>query len=311
MITDFIQLGDPVEYRGIVLAPLFPRRTPAAGYLTLDAAAPQGLRVTEVDAAGSVPELAVENPLGEHVLLYDGEELVGAKQNRILNVTVLVQAHSKLRIPVSCVEQGRWAAKSASFAAALHVSDPELRRRKNLRLSQAPLARGDAQHEVWNAVSEKAHRLGAHSPTAAHADTFAQHRRSLDEVQGAFPLAPGQSGALLALGPDTLCLDYVSRPDAFARLYPKLLTGYALDALERLDRPPAAVEALNGLIETTAASLVRRQPSEGLGKDIRFDGRGLVGSGLELDSELIQLSVFTHGERAERVGRIASPSRRR
>lgn len=37
-----------------------------------------------------MPTLAVENPLDENVLLYDGEELVGAKQNRILNVTVLV-----------------------------------------------------------------------------------------------------------------------------------------------------------------------------------------------------------------------------
>src|SRR5256885_12588694 len=31
-------------------------------------------------------------PLKANVLLYDGEELLGAKQNRILNVTVLVAA---------------------------------------------------------------------------------------------------------------------------------------------------------------------------------------------------------------------------
>ena len=35
-----------------------------------------------------MPELAVHNPLEANVLLYDGEELLGAKQNRILNVTV-------------------------------------------------------------------------------------------------------------------------------------------------------------------------------------------------------------------------------
>ena len=58
------------------------------------------------------------NPLDTSVLLYDGEELLGAKQNRILNVTVLAAARSETRIPVSCVEQGRWHARSASFAAA-------------------------------------------------------------------------------------------------------------------------------------------------------------------------------------------------
>ena len=83
MIETNIQLGDPVEHRGVVITPLFPRRAPEAAYLTLDEALPLGLRVTEIDTAGSVPELAVANPLVSDVLLYDGEELVGAKQNRI------------------------------------------------------------------------------------------------------------------------------------------------------------------------------------------------------------------------------------
>jgi hypothetical protein len=38
----------------------------------------------------------------------DGEQLVGAKQNRILNMTVLVAAETEVTIPVSCVERGRW-----------------------------------------------------------------------------------------------------------------------------------------------------------------------------------------------------------
>jgi hypothetical protein len=59
--------------------------------------------MTEVDAAGSVPELLAPNPLDQHVLLYDGEELLGAKQNRILNVTVLAAAKSEARMLVSCV----------------------------------------------------------------------------------------------------------------------------------------------------------------------------------------------------------------
>src|SRR6266542_3224238 len=89
-----IQLGHPVERRGVVIAPLFPRTDPRAAYLTLDEAIPLVFHVTELDAAGSVPELLAKNPLDSNVLLYDGEELLGAKQNRILNVTVLVPARS-------------------------------------------------------------------------------------------------------------------------------------------------------------------------------------------------------------------------
>jgi len=45
----------------------------------------------------------VANGADRPLLLLDGEELIGAKQNRILNTTVLVAAHTEVTIPVSCV----------------------------------------------------------------------------------------------------------------------------------------------------------------------------------------------------------------
>ena len=43
-------------------------------------------RITEVSRGGSVPELAFENSSAEKILLVDGDELAGAKQNRIVNL---------------------------------------------------------------------------------------------------------------------------------------------------------------------------------------------------------------------------------
>src|SRR3990172_9050720 len=132
-LTASCQLGEPVTHRGAVVAPLFPRLAPRAAYVTLDEALERGFRIREVSESGSVPELIAQNPTDADVLLYDGEELVGAKQNRILNVTVLVAAESMLTIPVSCVEQGRWSYRSDAFAPAPHAAYPELRRRKAAR----------------------------------------------------------------------------------------------------------------------------------------------------------------------------------
>ena len=195
-----------------------------------------------------MPELAVTNPTDANVLLYDGEELLGAKQNRILNITVLVAARSTTPIPVSCVEEGRWSRRSASFASAPHAAHPELRRRKAQRLAAEPLARGVAQSEVWDEVRAKSARMGVHSPTGAQADVFRSRENELRELERAFPLQPGQCGALLALG-DDLCLDYVSRPEAFARLYPKLRAGYLLDALERLDGEARGRRRAGGFVD--------------------------------------------------------------
>jgi hypothetical protein len=287
-----IQLGDPVEHRGIVVAPLFPRTTPLADYVTLDEAIPLGFRVTEVDAAGSVPELRAHNPLDANVLLYDGEELVGAKQNRILNVTVLVGAQAKTTIPVSCVEEGRWRARSEAFATAPHASYPELRRTKAERLSAEPLALGVAQSVVWDEVRAKSARHGARSATGAQADVFHAREDELARLRTAFEPVPGQSGALFALG-DRLCLDYVSRPAAFARLYPKLLEGYLLDALERLDGGAAETTTLERFVAAADDAPRSRGRSAGLGDDVRLRSDGVVGSGLELDGELIQLCAFS------------------
>ena len=308
MIEEAIQLGEPVEHRDIVVCPVFPRRTPRAAYVTLDEALPLGLRVTEVDEAGAVPELQVENPLEENVLLYDGEELLGAKQNRILNVTVLVAAGSKTRIPVSCVEQGRWSRRSAAFAAARHAAHPALRRRKAEALAAQPLALGAAQGEVWDEVRKTASLHSVHSPTGAQADTFSAKAGELAKLRDAFRLERGQCGAVFAAG-ESLCLDYVSRPGAFARLYPRLLEGYLLDAL--VTRGEAQSDgALVAFVSRVAKARRSQRPSAALGEDLRLRGERVVGSGLELDGELIQLSAYSSEDGRDRGTPIRRTHRR-
>lgn len=55
-----------------------------------------------------MPHLVAENHSESLLLLVEGQELIGAKQNRVLNTTVLIKPKSKVTIPVSCVEAGRW-----------------------------------------------------------------------------------------------------------------------------------------------------------------------------------------------------------
>lgn len=105
---DGIEIGTPVTAANLTMFPLLLREEVAPAYQTLDEALAAGLAsVTEVTEGGSVPELLVKNDATLPVLILDGEELVGAKQNRIVNLTILVPVLQTLRIPVSCVEAGR------------------------------------------------------------------------------------------------------------------------------------------------------------------------------------------------------------
>ena len=213
------QLGQPQRQAGVALWPLFPLRDPVCDYVSLDEALAAGLEISEVDEAGDVGELAVRNPLPRGVLLYDGEELVGAKQNRILNVSVLLAAGSTARIPVSCVERGRWSWRDRRFRSAGHVASPELRRRKAASLRTDALARGAAQRSVWEAVDHKLAVLGVDSPTAANSDGFAARAGDIDQLSQRFALEPGQCGVIASVAGRGWCLDAVSRPEVYATLH--------------------------------------------------------------------------------------------
>lgn len=115
-----ITIETPVSFQNLTLVPLLrPSSTAVPDYLLLERAIAQGLaRVTEMAADGSVPELRFQNDSDQPVLLLDGEELIGAKQNRILNVTVLAPAKQIITIPVSCVEAGRWNMALSDFKTA-------------------------------------------------------------------------------------------------------------------------------------------------------------------------------------------------
>ena len=108
-----ILTGEPVTHGALAVIPLL-ANLDDPDWLTLDEAGDRA-RVTEVSEAGSVPFLQVANGADRPLRLVDGEELIGAKQNRILNTTVLVAAHAEVTIPVSCVERGRWGYRGREF----------------------------------------------------------------------------------------------------------------------------------------------------------------------------------------------------
>lgn len=103
---------------GLTLLPLFGGRSVPDYVLAEQALASGALRIEEI-GGGTVPDIAAHNLGPAPVLLVDGEHLEGAKQNRIINISVLLAPMSKTVLPVSCVEQGRWHySGDAMFAAS-------------------------------------------------------------------------------------------------------------------------------------------------------------------------------------------------
>ncbi len=320
--TRTLQAGEPITHRGITVVALFPTVDPVAQYVTLAEASPLGFTITEVDESGDVGELIAINPTPHRVLLYDGEELEGAKQNRILNVSVLVEAGATLAVPVSCIEAGRWAFDNApgvspAFQAAARTTSPRVRRAKEEHLREEPLARGVAQNAVWNAVDMKQQEHAVHSPTAAYSDVVHHERSRMTEFVDAFVMRPGQCGLLLGYGGEVVCMDAVSSPQAYTQLHEALLTGYVLDSLAHVGGTGITAEQAHTFLADVADATTTRRPSAGLGTDMRLAGTRVVGTGLALDGEILQVTAYrTDDDRhdpthAMRPTHIARPTRRR
>ncbi len=303
------QAGDTVTHRGISVTPLFPMHDPSCAYISLADAVAKGLSVTEVDEAGDVGEIVVTNPTSHRVLLYDGEEIAGAKQDRIINVSVLVEAGAQVPVPVSCIEVGRWRRETHEFRPALRTPATEVRRAKALHLEIAPMERGAAQSAVWDAVARKEMQHGFESGTSKHGDLIEHERTKLDDLARAFPLQPGQCGMVLGADGKVVCMDAVSRPDVFATLHGPLLTGYMLDAMHALDGTPAPDDAVGAFLTAVASAGRRPSAAAGLGTDVRLAAESVVGSALELEGETIQLTAFRR-EPEELPGTIGAPARR-
>jgi hypothetical protein len=271
--------GEPSSFAALTLVPLYGDSAPEADYIGLDEALARGAHVRELSEAGSVETLVFDNPLGEAVLLYEGEELLGAKQNRIVQRTALVPSKTVTQLPVHCVEQGRWAYRTRVFSAAPRTASPEVRRVKG------------SQASVWDAVEAKHDRLSVDSPTGAAEDAFVQYRTTIDEYVAALTRQDGQCGVIAAIGGRIACLDYVGRADVFAGLFAKLLRGYALDALEHPVPEPLRSETVDRFVAEVAAADRRLAPAVGLGSESRFSGR-VLGVELGAQGELVALTAF-------------------
>ncbi len=234
---DGITLGAAQHFENLSVLPLIGRQGGEPRYDTLDHALGAGsLRVTETSDAGSVPEIRVLNHGARPVLIIDGDELVGAKQNRTVNLTILVPAQSDLVVPVTCVEAGRWHARSGQFASAQRTHFAEGRAAKSRQVTQSLRTRGVAaadQGQVWSAIAAKAERLQARSSTEAMSDVFEAHAAGVDAYVRAITPTERQCGAVFVIDGRALGLDLFDSAHTFRAMLPRLVRGYAIDAIDR------------------------------------------------------------------------------
>jgi len=314
-----MEIGEVQQYESLAMLPLLASSESSCDYLLLGESLRSGVaQVTEVSESGRVPELKFVNSADLPVLILEGEELVGAKQNRTTNLTILVPPRTTIVVPVTCVEAGRWQYQSreAGVSERVHMASGRAAKAATVscHLHDEGAAHAD-QGRVWDDISFAAQCLGVHSPTRAMAAIFDTHRPRIDEFVAAFRPVERQVGALFAIGGNAAGFDLFAHGSTLRTMLAKLVRSYSVDAIRAGDGNGAAPEHARAFLDSASAAAVESFPAVGLGTTVRLSADGLVGGGLVHDDRLVHLAVFAvAGEsRAQRdSGRgLASPSARR
>jgi hypothetical protein len=303
-----LNFGEPLTSAGLTMVPISFAADHGPSWQTLaDALAAGSAVITEVSDAGTVPQLLFRNHGETPVLLLDGEELIGAKQNRILNLTILAPAKADIGIPVSCVERGRWSWRSREFSASNRTIYAKLRASKSAQVSRS-MSRGDGrrsdQQEIWSDIADKSASMYAFSETGAASAIYDSNAEDLDRVLTGMRTSDGQAGAIFIVNGRFAGVELFGSAHTFAKVFGKITRGYAVDCVEERivqrppgsDRPEGAPSWFRGLMKAE----VERHKALGLGDDLRLAAPNATGGALVVDRKLVHLYAFPRDFAGER-----------
>jgi hypothetical protein len=316
-----LQIGRKQSYKNLAVFPLLSKYMVTVDYLTLDEAMSQNaIDVVEIDKGGSVPELKVINKSDKMILILDGEELVGAKQNRIVNTTILIAASATTVIPVSCVEQGRWAYTSEKFTSGLRLMSPTIRSIKSedvsLSLSDSGSYQSD-QSAIWREIRQKAFRRGAVTDSMEMAAIYRKETPAIKEYVDHFKLVDHQVGVVFLINGQVVGMDCFGKAQTFSKAYKKLTESYALDAIDMAEKEKkykVHKRDAEDLLKKAAGGRIESHASVGLGTDCRLESKALTGFALAHQNQILHLSVFARavaGDKEDPHSPMARASLRR
>lgn len=221
-------LGEPIAHDNVVVVPVRGKNPigPDSEYLTLAEAKKLGIVEISELPSEEVPWLMVRNDGDRPLMLLGGELLLGGKQDRVVAKDTIVPPGKTVRVPVYCVNHGRWSTQYGKFEGAGMVVPQNVRERATF---------GD-QEEVWREVAKYNAAAGASpaetSVKAGLADRKVQTRmdRGLDPLRKALDRDDRAVGAVFLVNGRIVSLELFGDPALFKAHRESLLRGFLADA---------------------------------------------------------------------------------
>jgi hypothetical protein len=297
-LLDF-HLADPQKYKNLTLYPIICLQDSGLAYLLLEEALKQNHVDVEEIGKGEVSELRVTNKSDSDVLIVSGEELIGGKQNRTVNISILVSAKSALNIPVSCTEKGRWRESihgKKMTSTSNHYSSSFLRKSMVDSVSESLKDRGSYKSDqggVWRGITRSLTSHNFSSNTEAQHDLFTANQKNIEEYESHFSITPDQIGVLSFIDGKPKGIDLFNSTITMGKIFPKIIKSYAIDALgtfnnSTISDPPLQKEPEEYFHDILNAN-TKKYTAPGKGEHQLIETSDVKGMALTLNDEILHL----------------------
>jgi hypothetical protein len=292
-----LELGKEQGHKNLTYIPITSSQDHGFDFLTLDESLKHKLvDVTELEEGASVPELKVINRSEKYLLIFDGEHLIGAKQNRIVNKTIIVKPKSEIVIPVSCTEQGRWRYESRVFSRSKYGAPSSIRKKLKQKLY--------SQHEVWDDIAHKISSFAVHSATSSLEDVYGEIDSSFEDYREKISKVPSQVGFIAFINDEFAGLDIVGDPELFSAMHESLINSYLMDAMysrkERKKKVDPKKQA-TGILDEVIKASTKEGTKIGVEKREELKGKKTVGEFVRFDGKPVHLAVFPTSEMRKQI----------
>lgn len=290
-----LHLGTVQRAGELELWPLIhPAAAREADLLAAEAIASGLLEVTEKDG-GTVQELMATNRGPKPVILFEGEILLGAKQNRMVAHTIVIAPGATIVVPVGCVEHGRWSWRTHGFTSSERVMEPRVRRSSKPHVMQALRQSGRArvdQGTVWDDVERVFACEGASSETGDYNEVLKKREEEEEAFAAAVKPVDRQVGLMAIRHGVMVALDLVGSAGTWQGVSSRFARSLVPESKPGTTRTaPHGKSALEWLGALSSVR-IQQQPSAGLGQDVTFGDDGVIGSGVWLGTRPAHISAF-------------------
>ena len=297
--------GSAILCEGISIVPLFGKKDSGCAYMNCgEALDGNTLSIQELNESGVVSTLTATNKGDMPVFIIGGQGLKGAKQDRIVNVSIIIDIKMSVSVPVSCVEARRWNYSGDKAFRKTNLASPSIRYclsetvNKNVKASKAY---NSNQGKIWETVDKVAEDANVKSETACLNDVYDSYDKRLKDFSEKVRYPDKACGIAVFKGPKLVSVDFFQHPELMKANWDDIVRSVALgtvDAFRKQTKTPPVFDEgkstsgikkfLDGIAEAAAAP----EKSPGRGRYIRSQSDKHEAGILIDDDELVHLSAY-------------------